>query len=141
MPAASVSASRGQPVTGVAVARTASYSSRPGGTSGAGVSRMITTRRTLGRLSRIAAGPGDTLGNRLLRPEPPAPHEQVRQRERLVHHEVVELRTHRHRPPGSLDVARGSTTRPRPGGIVPPAEAREFRTDGSGRCPGSTPGT
>src|SRR5256884_7946739 len=94
------------------------------------------------RVGVAEEGPaGNTRGDRLLRPEPAAPLEEVRQRERVVHHEVVELRTHRHWPPGSLDVAQRSTIRPRPGGIVTPAEDREFRTDGSGRCPGSTPGT
>ena len=63
MPAASVSASRGQPVTGVAAARSASYSSRPAGTVASGVSRMITIRRTLGILSRIASSTGHTLAS------------------------------------------------------------------------------
>src|SRR5215470_7394033 len=55
-------------------------------------------------------------GNRLAGEEPPAPLEEVRQGERIVHHQVVEARRHCDRPPGatsprSSDVAQRKPTK------------------------------
>src|SRR5216117_1738679 len=60
---------------------------------------------------------GDARGERLLREEPTAPLEEVRQRERVVHHEPVELSTHvtgLPDPPTSHHAAPATPSRPFP---------------------------
>ena len=67
MPAASVSASSGQTLIAVAPASSASYSacSRPAAAAAASAtpSGMITIRRTVGSLSRMAASTGQRLAS------------------------------------------------------------------------------